>query len=92
MLDEFGTKTGTYAWRDGRLVKISSRPRSWPTVDVYVPKGGYKDETLGEMVNGRWVAANVESREHKRALMRERGVVEDGGFNTPKRRRYFGAV
>lgn len=90
-MNEYGEKTGTYVWdhETKRLIKVSSHPRVAPPFDVYVKPGGYLDESLGSVQNGRWTSAFIDSKEQKRSLMNAAGVVEDGGFKFNPRRKYF---
>ena len=83
---------GTYAWRDGKCVKVSNQVHTFH--DAYVPEGGYVDESLGHSVedaqgNSHWMPAHITSRAQKAQLMKEQGVVEDGGFKKPTNRMYF---
>ena len=83
---------GTYAWRDGRLVLVSRKVGTPP--DAYVPEGGYWDENLGEAVedgagNTHWRPAFISSREEKGRLLKERNLVEDGGWRKPVCRMHF---
>lgn len=90
-MNEYGKKTGTYVWdhEAKRLIKVSSHPRMAMPVDVFVKPGGYLDDNLGCMKNGRWQPAWIDSKEQKRSLMNAAGVVEDGGFKFNPRRKYF---
>jgi len=83
------SKTGSYRYIEGRWVKVSDKPPR--LVDAYVPEGGYIDETLGQPIGdtGGWQPARIETKEQKAALMREKGIVEDGGFKKIKRVQYF---
>lgn len=90
------SKTGSYRFINGEWLKISDKPPR--LVDAYVPPGGYVDEHLGHYVDSKYddipakfVPARIESKEQKAALMRERGIVEDGGFKPVIRRKYFNA-
>jgi len=90
------SKTGSYRFIDGSWVKVSDKPPKF--VDAYVPRDGYVDEHLGSYVEShddrvpaKWIPARVETKEQKARLMKERGVVEDGGFTPVVRRKYFGA-
>jgi len=76
-----------YVWREGEVVEVDRKVQALP--DVYVPQGGYVDESLGSFKNGKWQPARVESREQKARLMRENNVVEDGGWKHNPRRKYF---
>ena len=80
------SKTGTYRFIDGAWIKVSDRPPR--IVDAYVPEGGYVDETLGQFDKGRWRPAFIESREQKAKILKERNLVEDGGFSKPTKRIY----
>lgn len=62
-------KTGTYKWdpEKGEMVKISDRAHVAHAFDCYVPEGGYYSDNLGTF---------VESRAHKRRLMKEQNVKE----------------
>ena len=87
------SNTGSYRYIDGQWRKVSDKPPR--LVDAYVPEGGYVDEHLGRFVEGpngyggRWEPAQITSREQKASLMREKGIVEDGGFTKPTKRLYF---
>jgi hypothetical protein len=90
------SKTGRYRFIDGEWIKTSDKPPR--LVDAYVPAGGYVDEHLGRYIESKYddipakfIPAQITSREQKATLMKERGVVEDGGFKKPVRRKYFGA-
>ena len=84
------SKTGSYRYIDGEWVKVSDRPPR--LVDAYVPEGGYIDETLGDKVDmpggTGWRPAHITSKEQKAAILKKRGLVEDGGYTAPKKRIY----
>lgn len=85
------SKTGHYRYIDGKWIKVSDRPGT--VDDAYVPAGGYTDETLGHYDSQResWVPARIETKSQKAALMRAKGVVEDGGWKKVVKRKYFHA-
>ncbi len=75
------SKTGTYAFRDGKLVKVSNRIPSCTFDDVTCPNEGYQSEQLG---------CFVRSRRHKRDILKEKCLAEAGDGSaahtkTPKR-------
>ena len=82
---------GRYLWVDGKLQKVSEKTHVF--YDAFVPESGYMDENLGHQneATGQWVSERIESREQKARLLREKGVVEDGGWgkNPAFRRMYF---
>jgi len=83
---------GRYVWEAGTLLKVSDQTGTF--FDAYVPEGGYIDEHLGESFedrngNSHWRPAHITSRTEKARLMREKNVVEDGGWKKPVRRQYF---
>jgi len=80
------SKTGSYRYIDGQWRKVSDKPPR--LVDAYVPEGGYIDETLGKQVGEQWQPAEIRSREQKAAILREKGLIEDGGWTKPKKRLY----
>lgn len=85
------SKTGTYRCIDGKWIKVSDKlPR---LADAYVPSGGYMDDNLGSYDEKKqsWRPVYIESKEQKASLLRERGLVEDGGFKPVQRRKYFNA-
>lgn len=89
---EPGSKTGRYVMRGGRLVKVSDRASAKP--DVFVPEGGYVDENLGdsvELANGNsvWQPAHISSPEQKSRLLKQKNLVEDGGWTKPVRKKYL---
>lgn len=63
------TKTGTYRFVEGRLVKISDRVRSRRFLTCTCPSGGYFSENLG---------CFVRSRIHKRDILNRQGLEEVG--------------
>lgn len=85
------SKTGHYRYIDGKWTKVSDKPGVF--YDAYVPEGGYVDETLGhqDTATGRWIPAEITSRSQKAHLLRKRGLVEDGGFQKPVRRKFYHA-
>lgn len=85
------SKTGTYSFRDGKLVKISD---DIPSVAVDVSLGGkedYMDEHLGNLEYGknpdgttnygapRWKPHHVTSKKDKARRMKELNLTEKGG-------------
>ena len=74
------SKTGVYVWDAEHqvLVRVSDRVRAKP--DVFVPQGGYLDENLGHQVGRCWEKAWISSPEQKAAILKEQGLVEDGGW------------
>ena len=93
-MNQYGRKTGSYRWDGEKFVKVKDHPRS-TLPDAYVPEGGYIDEHLGEFVEGpegiggTWRPASIRTKEQKAALMREKGIVEDGGWTKRKKVVYF---
>jgi hypothetical protein len=69
------SNTGTYKLIDGKMVKVSDKT---PNIKghMWYPKrsqrshGGYHDEHLGDVF--------VESKEHKRQIMKEQHLAEAG--------------
>ena len=59
-------KTGTYAFRDGRLVKVSDRIPSLKGLFDVVFKGPYYDPTLG------W----IETKREKYEKMQQKGLMQ----------------
>ena len=93
-MNQYGAKTGSYVWDGEKFVKIRDHPRA-TLPDAYVPDGGYTDETLGDFIEGAngeggtWRPALIRTKEQKAALMKERGLVEDGGWKKKRKIVYF---
>ena len=71
------SKTGTYVYRNGKMVKVSDEtPKIASQIDgVYFPKNGkpYIENFGGA---GRKAGAEVRSKGHKKAIMAEKGIAE----------------
>lgn len=81
------SKTGTYAFRDGYMVKISD---DVPSVATDVSLGGkesYVDENLGDWNEKKQVYEpyHVTSKKDKKRRMKELGLQEVGGKDVKPR-------
>jgi hypothetical protein len=67
-------KTGTYKWSKvlGKMVLVSDRIPNTQVFDVYCPEGGYYSPNL---------ECRVESRSHKRKILKAEGLIEQGSLN-----------
>jgi hypothetical protein len=71
------SKTGTYAYRDGKLVKVSDRVPSLRSPVYFPPRskrscGAYEEEHFGDK------PVMVTSKDHKRQIMKEQHLAEVG--------------
>lgn len=73
-------KTGRYKYdpEKGEMVKVSDEIPNICVFDCFCPEGGYWSRNLGHK------PTFVESRTHKRKLMRERGLSEANDALTKK--------
>ena len=90
----FVSKTGSYRFIDGEWVKVSDKPPR--LVDAYVPEGGYWDDNLCTAVESKYdnIPARheptfISSPEQKARLLKERGLVEDGDWTKPTKKKHL---
>jgi len=79
------SSTGTYIYRDGKIVKISDRPRDSIPVDVFFDRP-YVDEHISSTGD----PVLITSRRQKARLLKENHLLEMGGRMLEKKgRKYY---